>query len=109
MPNDDQISNASNGVPAPFLGSAFSAESSEEAGQDHDKICDDGKYDVAAIEAGNEGEVKEQEGSSQAPVDVSGPVHLALDDLLGVGDMLVGAGNDDLVVGDAVAGSHGEV
>ena len=63
LPDDDQVGNAGNGVPAPLLWSALSAESSEETSEDHDDVGDDGDEDVATVDTSKESQVKEQEGS----------------------------------------------
>lgn len=108
-PDDNEVGDASNGVPAPLLWSALSAESSEETGQDHDDVGDDGEHDAATVHASEECKVEEQKWSGERPVDVSSPVDLAVDVVLGVWNVLVRLADGDVVVADTVAGGHGEV
>ena len=109
MIDDSQVGDASNGVPAP-LWSLLNGEGSEEAGKDHDNIGNDGNENVGTCKTGQEGEIEEEKGSGDAPIDVAGPVDLAVDDLLDIGDVVLGVvGLGDLVVADAVTDGHGEV
>lgn len=109
VPDDKEVRNAGNGIPAPLLGSALTAESGKETGQDHDEVGDDGQQGVATAKAGEQAKVEEEEGCGQAPVDVAGPVDLAEDVLERVGNVLVGLGDDNVVVADAVTSGHGKV
>jgi hypothetical protein len=109
LPDDDQVSSASNGVPAPLLWCVLRAESSEETSQDHDHISDDGNENIGATETSKQSQVEEQERGGQAPIDITSPVDLAVDVLGGVRDVLVGLADDDVVVANAVAAGHGEV
>ena len=56
--DDDQVGEASHGIPAP-LGACLDGESSEEAGQNHDDVSDDGDEDVGTAEASNESQIHE--------------------------------------------------
>lgn len=109
VPDDDQVGNAGNGVPSPLLGGALSAVSGEETGQDHDEIGNDGHEDLSAVETREQAEVDKQERCGDAPVDVAGPVDLAVDGGLCVWDVVVLLGDWDLVEVDAITGGHGEV
>ncbi len=109
LPDDNEVGNAGNGVPAPLLGGALRAEGSEETGQDHDDIGNDGNEDGPAVHASEEAQIEEQERGGDGPVDVAGPVDLAVDVLLGVWNVLMLLLDDDVVVADAVAAGHGEV
>lgn len=75
VPDNDEVGNASNGVPAPLLGSSLAAECGKETSQDHDEIGDNGHEDVTAAKASKESEVEEKERSSNRPVNVTGVVH----------------------------------
>ena len=103
LPDDDEVGNACDGVPSPLLGSALGAESGEQTGEDHDDVGDDGDQDVATVKTGEQAEVEQEERGGQAPVDVAGPVDLAVDILVGVRDVLVGLGLGGVVVADTVA------
>ena len=109
LPENDQVGNAGNGVPAPLLWSALRAEGSEETSQDHDHVGDDGNEDAATCSTGQEQEIEEQEWCGHGPIDIAGPVDLAVDVVVGVWDMVVLVGLDDVVEADAVSGSHGKV
>lgn len=108
-PDDNEVGNAGNGVPAPLLRSALATEGGEETGQNHDNIGNDGQKDVTAAETGKQSQVEEEERSGQAPVDVTGPVNLAVDVVGGVRDVAVRVSDGGAVVADAVASGHGEV
>lgn len=108
-PDDNEVGNAGNGVPAPLLGSALTAEGGEETGQNHDNIGNNSQKDVATAETGKQSQVKEEERGGQAPVDVTSPVDLAVDVVGGVRDVAVGVSDSGAVVADAVASGHGEV
>lgn len=96
VPDDNQVSDACNGIVAPLLRSTFGAESSKKTSQDHNEVSSEGHQDVATVESSNEAEIKKEKRSGQAPVDVTCPVNLAVDVLGGVRDVLVGGshGND---------------
>jgi hypothetical protein len=108
-PDDNEVGNAGNGVPAPLLRSALVAVSGEETSQNHDDISNDGQKDVATAETGEHGQIEEEERGGQAPVDVTGPVDLAVDIVGGVRDVAVRVSDGGAVVADTVAGGHGEV
>ncbi len=109
VPDDDEVGEAGNGVPAPLLGGVLGAESSEETGHNHDDVGDHGHDDDTAAEAGEQAKVEEQEWGGESPVNVAGPVDLAVEVGGGVGHVLVGLTDHDVVVADAVAAGHGEV
>lgn len=106
--DNDQVCNASNGVPSP-LWSLLNSEGSEETGQDHDDISDNGDEDIGTTEACKEAEIEEQEWGSDAPVYVTGPVNLTVDGLEGVGEVLLRLLDGNLVVRDTIIDSHGEI
>jgi hypothetical protein len=108
-PDDDEVSNAGNGVPAPLLRSALVAVSGEETSQNHDDIGNNGQEDVATAETGKHGQIKEEKRGGQRPVDVAGPEDLAVDIVGGVRDVAVRVSDSGAVVADAVTGGHGEV
>ena len=107
--DDDEQCQAGHGVVTPFL-ATLSAEGGKETSQDHDEIGHNGHKHACTVETSNEGQVNQEEWSSDTPVNVTGPVDLAVDVVLGVWEtMLVGL---DLVVdvqADTTASSHGEV
>lgn len=109
MPDDEDVGNAGNRVPAPLLGSALGAVGSEEPSQDHDHVSNDGHGDVGTAHAGQETEVEKQKRRGQAPVNVASPEDLAVNLLGRVWDVVVLVVDNDLVDRDTVAGGHGEV
>jgi hypothetical protein len=109
VPDDEEVGNAGNGVPAPLLGSTLLTERSEEAGEDHDQVGNDGHDDVSTRHASEETKIEDQEGGGQAPVDVTGPEDLAVDLGERVWDVVVLVADRGLLDTDAVSGGHGEV
>ena len=109
LPDDDEIGDAGNGIPAPLLAGALGAKGSKETSQNHDDISDDGNEHAATARTSKQEQVDEQEWCSEGPVNVACPVDFAEDVLVGVWDVLVLLLHDDVVVADAVASSHGEV
>lgn len=108
-PDDNEVGNASDGVPAPLLRSTLATKGGEETGQNHDNIGNDSQKDVATAEAGKQSQVEEEKRSGQAPVDIAGPVNLAVNVVGGVRDVAVRVSDGGAVVADAVASGHGEV
>lgn len=109
MPDDDEVGEARNGIPAPLLGSALAAEGGEQTGEDHDDISGNGHQDVGTVEAGQQTEVKKKERGGQGPVDIASPVDLAVDLGEGVWDVVELLAHNDLVDRDSVASCHGKV
>ena len=109
MPDDDEVGNASHGVPAPLLRGTFCAVGSEETGQDHDDIGDNSHEDVSTVHAGEKSKVEEEERGGDGPVNVTSEEDLAVDVVEGVVDVLVLFSDLDVVPADTVAGGHGEV
>lgn len=106
--DNDQVGNASHGVPSP-LGALLDSEGSEETGQDHDDISDNGNENVGTAQSSEQAKVQEQEWGGDAPVDVAGPVDLAVDGLEGVGEMLLAVLESDLILANTIVNGHGEV
>lgn len=109
LPDDNQVGNAGNGVPSPLLWSSLRAESSEETGQDHDQVSNDGNQDGSAVQTSKETKIQEEQRSGNGPVNVTCPIDLAVDVVLGVWDVLVRVADNNVVVANAVASGHGEV
>lgn len=105
LPDHDEVGNAGNRVPAPLGSGLLVTESGEETGQDHDDVGNDGDEDVAAAEASEKSQVEKEEGSSHAPVNVTGPVNLTVDDLRNIWANLALGVENGLVEGDTVTNS----
>lgn len=103
--DDDQQRSAGHGVVCP-LHPFVRSKGRKETGQDHDDIGHDGDQDVSTAQAGEETKIHEQKRCGNSPVDVSSPVDLTINDLVGVRDMLVGLLDDDLDHADAVTRRH---
>lgn len=104
-----EVCNAGNSVPSPLL-SVTVAESSEKTGKDHDEVCNDSNKDVGTRQSSEKSKIQEQKRCGDRPVDVSCPVHLTVDGLGFIWDILViGLGYDDLLQAETVTSSHGEV
>lgn len=97
MPDNDEVSNAGNGVPAPLLGSALRAESSEKTSEDHNDVCNDGHGNVSTIHTSKQAKVEQKERRSESPIDVTRPEDLALDLVEGVGDVFMLGANGGAV------------
>lgn len=106
--DDDQVGNASHSVPAP-LGRLVDGEGSEETSQDHDNVSNDGDEDAGTVQAGQEAKIEQEEWGGETPVDVAGPVNLTIDDVVGVGEMLLLVLDGDLVLAHTITDSHGIV
>ncbi len=92
-----EVCNAGEGIVSPLCAVGV-AEGSEETEEDHEDVCYDGNDDTSSIQTSQESEVEEKERGGDAPVDISGPVHLAVDVLDGVGNILVCVLDNDLGV-----------
>jgi len=109
VPDDDEEANACNCVPAPLL-TLGSTIGSEQTSQNHDEIGKNSHKDVCTVQAGEEGQIEEEERSGQAPVDVAGPVDLTEDVVVGAWDsVLVVISLADVVPVDTALGGHAEV
>lgn len=108
-PDNNEVGNASNSVPAPLLRGTLAAEGGEQTGEDHDDIGDDSHEDVATADTSQKAEIEKEERGSDAPVNVAGPVDLAVDVLGGVRNVLVCLTDGGVVVADTVTSSHGKV
>ena len=106
--NNYEVGDAGHCVVSP-LWSFLLVESSEETGKDHDDVSDNGNEDVSTAQAAEEAKIQEQKWGGHTPVDVTGPVDLTLNDIVGVGEMLLGVLDLDLIDGDTITNSHGEV
>lgn len=109
VPDDKEVGNAGNGVPAPLLRSTLLAESSKEASQDHDQVSGNGKENVSTSHASQKTEIEKKEGSGDGPVNITGPVDLTLDLDKCVGNMvmlLTDGGGDER---NTVTSGHGKV
>jgi hypothetical protein len=109
LPDNDEVCNAGNGVPAPLLGGLLRAERGEETSKNHDDVGNNGDQDVGTGKTSEQRKVEEQKRGGDGPVDVTGPVDLAVDVVLGGGNVLVVLLLGGVVVADTVAAGHGEV
>jgi len=104
LEDDNKEGNAGNGVPSPLLRSTFVAKGSKETGQDHDDIGNDGDEDVTTVKTSEKRKIEKKEWGGDGPVDVTGPVDLAVDIVVSVWDVLVGLSDTGVVVRDTVTG-----
>lgn len=74
-PDDNEVGNASDGIPSPLLGSALVSECSEKASQDHDDVGDKGNNDVTTAKSGKKRKIEKQERSGHRPVNVTCPIN----------------------------------
>lgn len=109
-PDDDEVGDTSNGVPSPLLSGMLGAKGSEETSDDHDDIGNDGNQGVSAANASQQAQIEEEKRGSKGPVDITGPVDLTVDVVVGVRNtVIVRFLDNDVVVGNAVAAGHSEV
>ena len=104
----DKVGNARHGVVAP-LRSFLGCKSSEQTSKDHDDISNNGNENVGSAQAAEKRQIQQQEWGGDAPIDVTGPVDFTMNDVVGVGQMLLSVLDLDLVHGDTVTNSHGVV
>lgn len=88
VPNNNQVGNASNCVPAPLL-SVGCAVGSKETSDDHNQVSDNCHEHDTAVHASEEHEVEKKKRSSDSPVNVTSPVDLAVDIVVGSRDALL--------------------
>lgn len=60
LPDNDEVGNAGNGVPAPLLGGLLRAERGEETSEDHDDVGNNGDQDVGTGKTSEQSKVEEQ-------------------------------------------------
>ena len=109
LPDNNEVGNAGNGVPAPLLSGLLRAERGEETSENHDDVRNDGNQDVGTGKTSEQSKVEEQERGGDGPVNVAGPVDLAVDIVLGGWNVLVVLLLGGVVVANTVAAGHGEV
>lgn len=107
MIRDRKVAQARDGEPSPSGSSV--AEHTDQSSNDHDGIGGDGHDETGAVQTGQQGEVDEDEGEGQAPVQPADPEDLTKDLDDGIGFLLVVMVHGVDVVGDALTGGHGEV
>lgn len=106
--DDNEVGKASHGIPAP-LGRFINLESSEETSEDHDDVGNDGNEDAGTVQASQEAQIEKEEWGGDSPIDIAGPVHLTVDGLVGVWEMLLGLLDEDLVLANTITNCHGVV
>lgn len=109
LPDNNEVGNTGNGVPAPLLGGLLRAERGEETSENHDDVGNNGDQDVGTGKTSEQSKVEEEKRGGDGPVNVTGPVDLAVDVVLGGGNVLVVLLLGGVVVADTVAAGHGEV
>ena len=106
--DNDEVGNTSKGIVSPFRALCFN-ESSEESGQNHDEVSNDGNEDIGTTQASKEAEIHEQKRGGKTPIDIAGPVDLTVDGLGGVGYMIVLFLESDFIDANTITACHGEV
>lgn len=109
VPNNENVGDASNGVPSPLLWSSLRAERGKEAGQNHDQIGSDGHKDVGTGHASQKTKVEKKQRSGDCPVDITGPVDLTVNMLECIGNMIMLMADGNLVHGNTMSSSHRKV
>lgn len=107
--DDDEVSNASPGVPSPLL-AVLGAIGSKETSKNHDKIGNNSNQDAGTVETCEETEIQKKKWCGKTPVNVSCIVNLTVDSCVGVWKtVLVLMCNIAGVEVNSVTSSHGEV
>jgi hypothetical protein len=106
--DDNKVSQAAKCIVTP-LGSLIASKGSEKTGQNHDKIGHHSNEDVGTAESSKESKIQEKEWGGNTPVDVTSPIDLSVDVLGDVRNVLVDYLDLDVIPGDSVTDSHGEV
>jgi hypothetical protein len=106
--DDNEEGNAGPGVPAPLL-AVLVTIGSKETSEDHDDIGNKSHEDVGTTETGKQRKIEQEKRSGDAPVDITSPVDLTVDNLFGVWDVLVALLDHNLVQVDTITGGHGKV
>ena len=89
MPDDDQVGNASNRIPSPFLRSALTTKGGKETSENHDQVGNDGHDGASTINTSEQAQVEQKQRCRDAPVNITSPINLTIDVLVGVGHVLV--------------------
>lgn len=106
--DDSQIGNASDGIISPLC-AWFARQGSKETSQNHDDVSDNGYKNVGTAQAGEKSKIQEQEWGGNTPINVAGPVDLAEDDVFRVRHVFLRFLDGNLIQGNAIVDSHGEI
>ena len=109
MPDDEDVRNAANHVPAPFLSGVLLAERREEAGEDHDEIGNNGHESVCTVNPGKQAEVEQQERRGDGPVDVPSVEDLATVQVMRARQFAMVVLDLDTAVAGGMARCHREI
>lgn len=109
VPNDKEVGNASNSIPSPLLSSVLAAKGSKQSSQNHDDVSSNRHQSVSTVNTRKQAEIEQQQRCSNGPVNISRPVHLAADLVVGVGDMLVVLRLAMAAEAGGIARRHGKV
>lgn len=109
VPDDKDVGNARDGIPAPLLARVLSSVGGEQTGQDHDEVCRNSHDRVGTINAGEQAKIQQQEGSGDSPINITSVVDLTAHLVVCVWDLAVGVLDLDAVQVNAVSGGHAEV
>lgn len=106
VPDDKDVRDARNGIPAPLLRGVLLTVGGEQTGEDHDNIGADGHQSVGAVNASQQAKVEEQERRRDGPVNVTSEVNLTADL---VGGVAVVVADLDAVQVDTLPIGHAEI
>lgn len=109
VPDDEKVRNAADGIPTPFLSSMLLSKGSEQTGEDHDQIGNNGHSGVGAINSSEKAQVQQEKRRGDSPVDVSCVVDLAALQVVGAWELAVMILDLVAVEAGGVAGGHGKV
>lgn len=109
VPDGEEISNAANGIPSPFLSSVRMANSSKETREDHNDIRHHSHDGMCSINTSQQTKLENQDGGRDGPVHKASPVDLAAHIVERIRNVLVVISNADAVKGGRMPGGHGKV
>ncbi|KAL6406060.1 opsin-like protein [Ilyonectria robusta] len=109
MPDDEQIGNAADGIPAPFLGRVNMSKGREQPGQYHDYICHHCHEGMSSIDSGKKKQFEQKQRHGETPVDIACPEDLATYVVIRVGEVLVMIRVRSAVEARCVTRGHGKV
>lgn len=108
MVQHHQVGDTRQNQPRP-PGRGMSRKGSQDPGGEHAPRSRDRSHEVRTGETRDEGEVSQEEGSCESPVDVAQPEDLAEVVIVSVRDMLVALGDVGLLPGDTLAGCESQI
>lgn len=109
VPDGEEIGNAADSIPSPFLSSMRMADSSKKTREHHDDIRHHGHDGMSSINTSHQAKLEDENRSRDGPVHKASPVDLTAHVVEGIGNVLVVVSNTCAVKSGRVPGGHGKV